>query len=186
MLQLVTFDVKKRQLELVFKSGNFCLLQTGHFAETKVIHICTHYKSSPIYISCDGGKKTKLYPEHEVAQFEIQKDCEASNEHLRIEKVLTAKLDTKVWKDKSISIISFPIEDIGPEKFNLKNPASKEVVKELLDLRIEEEKWSNGHYNTRVIVGSGRGTLVVGLVLCILGKLLWKKCRANERLSESV
>ena len=85
-----------------------------------------------------------MYPEHEVAQFEIQKDCEASNEHLRIEKVLTAKLDTKVWKDKSISIISFPIEDNGPKKFNLK-------------------KWSNGHYNTRVIVGSGRGTLVVGL-----------------------
>ena len=27
------------------------------------------YKSSPIYISCDEGKKTKLYPEHEVAQF---------------------------------------------------------------------------------------------------------------------
>ena len=89
---------------------------------------------------------------------------------------MTAKLDTKVWKDKSISIISFPIEDIGPEKFNLKNPASKEVVKELLDLRIEEEKLSNGHYNTRVIVGSGSGTLVVGLVLCILGKLLCKKC----------
>ena len=95
----------------------------------EVFNCSSDYKSSPIYISCDGGKKTKLYPEHEVAQFEIQKDCEASNEHLRIEKVLTAKLDTKVWKDKSISIISFPIEDIGPEKFNLKNPASKEVVK---------------------------------------------------------
>ena len=55
---------------------------------------------------------------------------------------------------------------IGPEKFNLKNPAGKEVVKELLDIRIEEEKWSNGHYNTRrVIVGSGNGTFVVGQVL---------------------
>ena len=32
-----------------------------------------------------------LYPEHEVAKFEIQKDCQASNEHSRIEKVLTTK-----------------------------------------------------------------------------------------------
>ena len=39
-----------------------------------------------------------MYPEHEVAQFEIRKDCEASNEHSRIKKVLTAKLATKVWK----------------------------------------------------------------------------------------
>ena len=27
------------------------------------------HKSTPIYISCDERKKTKLYPEHEVAQF---------------------------------------------------------------------------------------------------------------------
>ena len=36
-------------------------------------------------------------------------------------------------------MISFPIEENGQEKFNFKNPASKEVVKKLLNLRIEEE-----------------------------------------------
>ena len=34
-----------------------------------VFNKTSDYNLSPIYISCDEGKNTKLYPEHEVAQF---------------------------------------------------------------------------------------------------------------------
>ena len=66
MLQLVTFDVKKRQLELVFKSGNFCLLQTGHFAETKVIHMHTPAAGNALH-----GRY--IYQNHSILLFPREK-----------------------------------------------------------------------------------------------------------------
>ena len=92
----VSKESARWQFHLPHPSFTVVLFHQDKYVEI-VFNSSSDYKSSPIYISCDEGKKTKLYPEHEVAQFEIKKDCEASNEHLRIEKVLTEKLDTKVW-----------------------------------------------------------------------------------------
>ena len=76
-----------------------------------------------------------------------------------------------------------PTSWIHPENYN---PGQYVVT----EIRIEEEKRSSVEYDseTRAIFGIaiGSGTLVAGLVLCILGKLLWKKFRPKESLSEDV
>ena len=58
-----------------------------------VSNTTSSYKSSAVIIACAGGMKKKVFADNAVVQLKLPKDCEVSNEHLRIDKVLTAKLE---------------------------------------------------------------------------------------------
>ena len=56
-------------------------------------------------------KNRKVFADNAIIHFKLNKECEVSNEHFLIDKVLTAKLEPRSLKKKSISVATYKLKD---------------------------------------------------------------------------
>ena len=91
------------------------------------------YQTSPVEILCSGEKKKLAHVKEQIVSLDLPKHCEASNEHFKIEQVLTAKLKPMSLGVKSFSIASFKMNDINRDHLKIRNAATHDVIKNLLN-----------------------------------------------------
>ena len=66
-------------------------------------------------------------------------DCEVTNEQFGIDKVLTAKLEPRSLKKKSISDATYKLKDIKADHNMIRNSATHDIIQHLLEESREAE-----------------------------------------------
>ncbi len=125
----------KRVCKVSTKSSSIihsCLVHGQNTVEI-VFNNTANYKSA-IEVKCVDGEKRpmKLLPKNEIIQFELPLNCKAFNEHLKIDKVITAKLETELLEKRDIKIASFSMSSIGSNDNQINSRATEEVINDLM------------------------------------------------------
>ena len=118
---------------------------------------------------CSGEKKKLAHVKEQIVSLDLPKHCEASNEHFKIEQVLTAKLKPMSLGVKSFSIASFKMNDINRDHLKIRNAATHDVIKNLLnESKLSKEMEKTFKHNKIVsIFGYSTGSLfALGFGVC--------------------
>ena len=122
--------VSKRSSGGVIKS---CMIHGDQNVEIVFHNDTIGRRSSEIEIDCTGGLKKMISIEKQIVHFKLPKECEASNQHLTIHRVVTADLGAHEFPVRNMSIGYFELDDIMEEDLTkiISNKATKEVIKNL-------------------------------------------------------
>ena len=132
-----------------------CIVHDGDNIEI-VFNDTSSYKSSAVNIACSGGTKKKVFADNAIVHFKLPKDCEVSNEHFRIDKLLTAKLETRILKKKSISVATYKLKDIQPDHYIIRNSATHEIIQSLLEESREAEVLEASNTSASLLLEEGQ------------------------------
>ena len=147
--------------------GLLTLFTAAWFMMKKVLKLFSI--QPPVEILCSGEKKKLAHVKEQIVSLDLPKHCEASNEHFKIEQVLTAKLKPMSLGVKSFSIASFKMNDINRDHLKIRNAATHDVIKNLLNeskLSKEMEKTLR-HKKIVSIFGYSTGSLfALGFGVC--------------------
>ena len=61
-----------------------CIVHDGDSIEI-VCNATSSHKSSAVTIACSGGIKKKVFADNAIVHFKLPKDCEVSNEWIKVE-----------------------------------------------------------------------------------------------------
>ena len=168
-----------------------CLVHGQNSVEI-VFNNTANYKTA-IEVKCDDAemkRPMKLFPKNEIIQFELPLNCKAFNEHLKIDQVITAKLETELLEERDIKIVSFPMSSIGSNnEYQINSKATEEVINELLiesknmGLLAKGINFTNKFVTNNGMIGFGIGVLFISAV----GLLIYfgLRCRSKVKGANS-
>ena len=127
-----------------------CIMHTNEEAE--IVFNQTLSLIAPIRIDCDDSRLNRWIPvENPVVYFKIPAGCQATNEYLLIDRILTARMKTFTLKGDKLKFAQYELEEIHSNHPTIRNSVTHTAIKKLIEESkkaemIEKEKTEKHTY----------------------------------------